>query len=232
MNQYNPYQSPAAHARPGLVEARAQFITRTYAHLFGAIAAFTALEVFLFKTGIAYAILPLFANWWLVLGAFVIASMVASRFALGASSKAAQYFGLGVYIVAEALIFIPLLTFAEMKGPGVISSAAFVTMAGFGGLTAVAFVTRKDFSFLRGFVMWGGIVALLLIGAALLFGLKLGVFFSVAMVALAGASILYDTSNVLRHFPTDRYVGAALRLFSSVALMFYYILSIFMSSRD
>ncbi len=229
MNHYNPYQSPAAHARPGVIEERAQFITRTYGHLFGAILAFTGLEIALFKSGVAYALLPMFSNWWLVLGAFVIASMVASRFALGASSKAAQYFGLGVYVVAEALIFIPLLTFAEMKGPGVISSAAVVTLLGFAGLTGVAFVTRKDFSFLRGFVMWGGVVALLAIGAALLFGLKLGVFFSVAMVALAGASILYDTSNVLRNFPTDRYVGASLRLFSSVALMFYYILSIFTS---
>ena len=46
------------------------------------------------------------------------------------------------------------------------------------------------------------------------------------------AAILYDTSNVLHHFPEDRYVGAALQLFASVALMFWYVLRLFMSSRD
>jgi FtsH-binding integral membrane protein len=44
------------------------------------------------------------------------------------------------------------------------------------------------------------------------------------MVALAGASILYDTSNILLHYPEDRYVGASLQLFASVALMFWYVL--------
>ena len=53
-----------------------------------------------------------------------------------------------------------------------------------------------------------------------------------AMVALAGGAILYDTSNVLHHYPEDRYVGAALQLFASVALMFWYVLRLFMSSRD
>ncbi|MCA9626034.1 MAG: US12 family protein [Myxococcales bacterium] len=212
-----------------MVEARAQFITRTYGHLFGAIAAFTAIEVFLFKSGIAYALFPIFRSWLLVLGAFMVGSWVATHFAQSAKSKASQYFGLGLYIVLEAIIFVPLLAFAEMKGSGVIASAAVVTLLGFAGLTAVAFITRKDFSFLRGFLMWGGIVAMLLIVAAVLFGLQLGVFFSVAMVAFAGAAILYDTSNVLHHYPTDRYVGASLHLFASVALMFWYVLRIFTS---
>jgi FtsH-binding integral membrane protein len=45
----------------------------------------------------------------------------------------------------------------------------------------------------------------------------------------AGAAILYDTSNVLLRFPEDRYVAAALELFASVALMFWYVLRLFMS---
>jgi len=80
--------------------------------------------------------------------------------------------------------------------------------------------------------MWGGIGALLLIVAGALFGFELGMFFSVAMVVFAGAAILYDTSNVIHHFPEDRHVGAALELFASVALMFWYVLRIFMASRD
>ena len=49
------------------------------------------------------------------------------------------------------------------------------------------------------------------------------------MIALAGGWILYDTSNVMLHFPEDRYVGASLQLFASVALMFWYVLMLFMS---
>jgi len=95
----------------------------------------------------------------------------------------------------------------------------------------VAFVTRKDFSFLRGLLIWGGLVALLAIVGGVLFGFALGTWFSVVMIGFAGAAILYDTSNVLHHFPEDRYVGAALQLFASVALMFWYVLQLFMSSR-
>ena len=63
----------------------------------------------------------------------------------------------------------------------------------------------------------------------LIFGFQLGLFFSVAMVAFAGAAILYDTSNVLHHYPEDRYVAASLQLFTSVALLFWYVLRIFLS---
>jgi FtsH-binding integral membrane protein len=65
--------------------------------------------------------------------------------------------------------------------------------------------------------------------AGIVFGFHLGTWFSVAMVGLAGAAILYDTSNILHHYPDDRYVGAALELFASVALMFWYVLRIFIS---
>ena len=70
--------------------------------------------------------------------------------------------------------------------------------------------------------------ALAAIVVAVLFQVQLGVWFSIGMVALAGGAILYDTSNVLHHYPEDRYVGAALQLFASVALMFWYVLRLFM----
>jgi FtsH-binding integral membrane protein len=79
--------------------------------------------------------------------------------------------------------------------------------------------------------MWGGIVAMVLIVAGVIFVFQMGTFFSVAMVALAGASILYDTSNVLHHYSEDRYVAASLELFASVALMLWYVLRLFMSRR-
>lgn len=213
------------------VGSRATFIARTYQHLLGAIFGFTAIEVLLFTTGlaekIAYAMLSV--NWLFILGAFMVASWLASRATHTAESLATQYLALTGFVVAQALIFVPMLYIAQSMAEGVIQSAATVTLLGFAALTAVAFVTRKDFSFLRSLLMWGGVVALVLIVAGGIFGFQLGTFFSVAMIAFAGAAILYDTSNVLHHFPQDRYVGAALELFASVAMMFWYVLRLFMS---
>jgi FtsH-binding integral membrane protein len=135
-------------------------------------------------------------------------------------------------VVAEAVIFVPLLYMANAYAPGAIQSAASVTLLGFAGLTAIAFISRKDFSFLGSILQWAGLVALVLIIAGVVFGFQLGTFFTVGMIALAGGAILYDTSNILHHYSEDRYVGASLELFASVALLFWYVLSFFISSRD
>jgi FtsH-binding integral membrane protein len=211
--------------------ARSKFIARTYGHLFAAIAGFTALEVFFFTTGMAESIARVMfsTSWLLILGAFMIVGYLASWGAARAQSMPAQYLALGAYVVAEAIIFVPLLYLANEFAPGAISSAAVVTLIGFAGLTAVAVSSGKDFSFLGTFLKWGGIVAILLIVASVLFGFQLGTFFSVAMVGFAGAAILYSTSKVLRTYPEDRFVSAALELFASVALMFWYVLRLFMS---
>ena len=215
-------------------DRRATFLTRTYKHLLGAILGFTVLEVMLFTNGLAEPIARtmLGGSWLVVLGAFMLVSWLASRAAMNATSLGTQYAALAGFVVAEAIIFVPLLYIANTTAPGTIQSAALVTMMGFVGLTAVAFSTRKDFSFLGGMMRWLGMMALVLIVASVIFGFELGTWFSVAMVTFAGAAVLYDTSNVLHHFPEDRYVGAAMQLFASVALMFWYVLRIFLGSRD
>lgn len=214
-------------------DTRAAFITRTYVHLFGAMLLFAGIEVFLFQSGLAFPIANAMrsVSWLVVLGGFVIVSWFASRAAHLAESPVAQYAALGGFVLAEAIIFVPLLAIAFTQFPGAIQSAAWVTLLGFTGLTAVAVMTRKDFSFLGGILRWGFVVALVLIVAGVLFGFELGTFFSVAMIALAGGAILYDTSNVLHHYPEDRHVAAALELFASVALMFWYVLQLIMSRR-
>ncbi|MDH3283451.1 MAG: Bax inhibitor-1 family protein [Acidobacteriota bacterium] len=218
----------------GLPATRSAFLTRTYNHLFGAILLFVGLEILYFKTGLAETLAGalLGVNWLFVLGGFVIVSWLASRVAHRSASLPSQYAALAGFVLAESIIFVPLLYMANHYAPGAITSAATVTLIGFAGLTFVALSTRKDFSFLGGLLRWGFILALVLIVAGVVFGLNLGTFFSVAMVGLAGAAILYDTSNVLHHFPEDRYVGAALELFASVALMFWYVLRLFMGGRD
>lgn len=214
-------------------EVRTAFLRRVYAHLGGAIAAFILLEFALFSTGLALDITLLVArtNWLLILGGFVLISWLSSTVAHRAETPAAQYSAYAALIVAEALIFAPLLYIAAERAPaGTISQAAMLTLVGFAGLTLIALSSGRDFSALGGMLKWIGVVALLAIVGAVLFGFELGTWFSVAMVAFAGALILYSTSKVLRSYPADRHVAASMELFASVALMFWYVLSIL--SRD
>jgi uncharacterized protein len=212
---------------------RTLFLVRTYAHLLGAIVAFVALQLLYFSTGLAVAIAePLLSvSWLLVLGGFIVVSWLATRVAASAKSRAAQYAGLGIYVVAESIIFVPLLYVADSFAPGTIRSAATLTLLAFIGLTVIVFRTGKDFAFLAGLLRWAGVLALIAIVGAVLFGVGLGMWFSLVMIGVAGAAILYDTSNIIRVYPSDRYVAGALELFASVALMFWYVLSFFLAAR-
>jgi uncharacterized protein len=210
---------------------RGVFIMRVYGHLLAAIGAFVALEFWLFQSGMAERLARalLSVNWLLVLGGFMVSGWLARGLASRAGGLGMQYLGLGLYVVAQAIIFTPMLYIAEhYSGGGVIRSAALLTILGFVGLTVIVFQTRKDFSFLGGMLRWGGVMALVAIGGGVFFGWELGTWFSVGMIALAGGAILHDTSKIAMHWPADRYVGAALELFASVALLFWYILRLLM----
>ncbi len=221
------YQAPVAQLA---VEDRSNFIWKCYAHVVGAILAFAAISAYLYTSGISAAIAaPMLGNWFLVLGAFILVGWGASHTAHRVQSTAAQYAALAVFVFAEAIIFAPLLLVAELKAPGTVDSAAGVTILGSVGLIVTAMITRKDFSFLRGLLVWGFFIAIAIIIAGALFGFALGTWFSVAMIGFAGAAVLYDTSNILHHYPQDKYVAASLQLFASIALMFWYILRLFMS---
>ncbi len=212
-------------------ETRSSFIWRTYGHVAAAILLFAGIETYLFDSGLAFPMAQsmLGFSWLLILGAFMVVGWLATHVAHTVQSKPLQYVALVGFVVAEAIIFVPLLAIAISMQPGMVESAVGVTLLGTAGLTAVALITRKDFSFLRGILVWGGILAIVAIVAAVLFGFELGTWFSVAMIGFAGAAVLYDTSNILHHYPEDRYVAAALQLFASIALMFWYVLRLFTS---
>ncbi len=227
MNQNMSYTPSVADAD---VQTRSEFIWKCYAHVVGAILAFAAIEMYLFQSGIAERIaMPMLSNWWMVLGAFIVVGWGATHIAHRIESTGVQYAAFAGFVVAEALIFAPMLYIAAAMNPGMIESAAGVTLLGSAGLIAVAMITRKDFSFLRGLLMWVGILAIVGIVASMMFGFQLGTWFSVAMIGFAGAAVLYDTSNILHHYPQDRYVAASMALFASIAMMFWYILRLFMS---
>ncbi len=212
---------------------RSQFIRRTYTHLLAAILAFAGIEYLLFSTPYAeqMAVFMLEKSWLAVLGAFIVVSWIASHVAHRVESKAAQYAALGLFVVAEAIIFVPMFFIALAVGPDIIQTAVAVTLGAFVALTAVAMLSGRDFSFLRSFLMWGGVIALGTIVMGIAIGFHLGTYFSMAMIGLAGASILYDTSKILKSYPEDRYIAAALELFASIALMLWYVLRLFLSRR-
>jgi FtsH-binding integral membrane protein len=220
-----PYEleyGPAAVAEPS---ERAAFIRRTYSHLAGAILAFIALEVGLFfvieytigRAAILEEIGEALDTWWpfvllpVVLLAFVGAWWLAQYWARSQTSVALRYVGLGLYVVATAVIYLPLLIIAGYCSPNVIPTAGILGLATFGGLTITAFVTRKeDFSFLAPILSVGSMIALGLIVVAIYVGFDGGVLFAAAMVALISGYILYYTSNVKHHNRTDQHVAALL----------------------
>lgn len=234
----------AAEVVPGAVstaavDVRTEFIKRTYTHLAGAIFAFVGLEYLLMTSELRWKLLEMMAgsdmSWMVVLLAFMAVGWIANKWATSGTSQTMQYLGLGLYVIAEVVIFCPLMVIiSDIAGqPDLIPTAGVITLALFGGLTATVFITKKDFSFLRGALNIAFMAALGVIFAGMIFGFTLGLFFSFAMVALAGAAVLYDTSNVLHHYRPDQHVAASLSLFASIALMFWYVLRILLElSRD
>lgn len=218
---------------------RVAFIQRTYGHLAGAILAFMGLETVLLNTpGIEPFILSMLGgrvSWFVVLLAFMAAGWVAQQWANSSTSRGLQYAGLGLYVVAEAIIFLPLLYLAKhFTDAKVIPAAGLITLAVFGGLTLATFITGRDFSFLRTGLTVFSCLALAVVFGSLFLGFTLGTIFAYAMVALMCGYILYYTSNIMYHYRTDQHVAAALALFACVATLFWYILQIVMSasSRD
>lgn len=233
----NPYQASRYSAFPmadvAAVDERAAFLQKTYLHLLGALLVFAAIDALIisvFHDQLLVWVPQITGgfNWLLVLGGFMVISWFADKWAHSGASRQTQYAGLATYVVAEALIFVPLLFIANEYFPGVIESAGLVTLIVFGGLTIACFLTRTDFSFLRWGLAASCVVALALIVGSFVFGFSLGIWFSVAMVAVACASILYNTSNVLHHYNTSQHVAASLSLFASIALLLWYVIQIFM----
>jgi len=220
-------------------DTRAAFVRRTYMHLAGAIFAFILLESALFQTAIPETFVGLLGTsryaWLIVMGAFMGISYLAENWANSGTSEQMQYAGLGLYVVGEALIFVPLLYLAvNVAGPDVLLTAAVMTLLLFAGLTYTAITTQKDFYFLGSVLKIGGFIALGVIVCSALFGFTLGLIFSAVMVMFAAAAVLYNTSNILHRYNPAQHVAASLSLFASVALLFWYVLRIVMglSRRD
>jgi FtsH-binding integral membrane protein len=160
---------------------------------------------------------------------FMGVSALAQMWANSEASQGTQYLGLALYVVAQAVIFVPLLYIANQVAPAAIPAAGVLTLVMFGGLTALVFITGSDLTSWGKYLWCAGLASIGIIIAGILFNFDLGVWFSGLMIGFASAYILYDTSNVLHRYRTEQYVAAALALFASVALLFWYILRLMMA---
>ncbi len=212
---------------------RAGFIRRTYGHLAGAILAFILIESLLLSIApvtdfflnlmVAGSIVP----FLVVFLVFIVVGYLAESWARQAHAPRLAYAGLALYVVVEALIFVPIMLIATRftADQTLIPFAGLLTLAVFGGLTLTVFITKKDFSFLGPILAICSFIAFAVILGAILFGgLSLGKFFMIAMIVLMAGYILYYTSNVLHHYDTNQHVAASLALFAAIATMFWYIL--------
>lgn len=239
MNDYtNPFV--VAAAAPA---ARADFYRKTYMLVAASCAVFgLVLAGTLSMPAVVNPLTQLFfgggaLGWLLVLAAFWGISMLANRLAFGGASEGTQLAGLGIYIVAEALLFAPMLNvlmmqFGEATLSEIVAPAAVSTLLLAGGLTATVFMTKTDFSFLRAFVSIGFFVALGAVVLLALFGGGIGTWFIIAMTVFISVVILYQTWMVKTQFRPDQHVGAALIIFAGVATLFWYLIMIFASRRE
>ena len=94
-------------------------------------------------------------GWLGVILAMTAISWVANWWAISGASRGLQYCGLLLYVVAEAVIFVPLLYLANLYAPQAIPAAGVLTVVVFGGLTGIVFVTKADLTS-WGKYLWAG----------------------------------------------------------------------------
>ena len=207
------------------VDSRLNFLRKTYA-LFtlgvgvaagGALAGMTVLRPMLYGPGILA-----------LLVGFLIAQV-----ALWFVSRVPVVNVLTFFAVAalDGMLLAPLLertllTQGIVAGTTNIMVAFGGTSVAFLGLTAYVFITRKDFSFLGGFLAFAFLGMLGVVLISLFTGLSPGMWIAYNAVGLllAGAYVLYTTSNMLHHYSEQDWVLAAVALLVDFVLMFTYLL--------
>ncbi len=232
MSLLAPAPNPFVSESPA--DERAHFVRQVYTHVAGAWLVFFLLECALLSWKGTYLftglVLTVPFGWLGVMGAFMGVSWMARVLVNGGLSLNYQYVGLAIYVVAEAIVFAPLLVVALIvSGPTLIVDAVLLSGMLFTGLTAIVFFTKTDFSFLKSVLVVAGFVSLGLIVCSIVFGFNLGLAFSAGMIAVAGGAILYDTSRMLNEHKSDEYVAAALELFASMALLLWYVIRLLLA---
>lgn len=232
MRDQNPYAVQNIAVAAATADERATFLQKTYSLLAAGVFVFAAT---LWAAGNVPAVQSLAVGlWqtspWIVLIGIFGAGWVVRAVAETRPINLIAYFA---YTFVFGLLLAPLVLVAADAAPQVLTQASIVTLLVFSGLTGYVFATGKDFSFL-GAALAIGLFAMIGVGVAgLLFGFAVGLWYSVAGVVLFSGYILYDTSRILHHLPTNAHVRGAIELFVSLVLLFQHVLNLLMSlNRD
>ena len=220
---------------------RAAFFRRTYGLVAASFGAFAIALYGLFVSGVAETFMRAISGVGSlgmlgVMVLFWLGTTAAQSLAFSRASRLAQYAGLGLYVLLQAIIFVPLIYYTAIvtKGnPGeILIPACMATGALVVALTAVVFMTNLDFSFLKVAIVIGSICALGIIVVSLFAGWSLGAWFSIAMIVLMATVILYQTNEVKNTMETDQHVAAAFVLFSSFVTLLFYVIRLFAGRRE
>lgn len=131
------------------------------------------------------------------------------------------------------VVISPFMFYVNQTNPASLVQAGVLTVGIFGGLTAYVFISKRDFSFMRGMLFTGLIVVLLggllnwfVVGSsAFSFGL------AAATLLLFSGFVLYDTSNIIRRYPTNEYIAGALDLYLDAFNIFLALVRILNAGR-
>lgn len=205
------------------VEERVAFIRKVYALFFAGIL-FAVVGVWL---GFAFPPLMIAAaqHPWIMLIVMIGAVMGTQAVRHTPGVNLVALFG---FTTLTGVIISPLLYIISRSNPNSIFQAGVLTVGIFGGLTAYVFISNKDFSFLRGMVTVGLIIVILggLLNVLFVGSLGLGFALACATLLLFAGFVLYDTSNIIRRYPTNEYVSGALALYLDALNIFLALLRI------
>jgi modulator of FtsH protease len=220
------FGSPQIAARASL-EERSGFVRKVYALFFvGIFFAIFGVAIGFMVPGVMEAIYyhPFIAFLALIGGVY---GAQAVRHTPGLNLAA--LFG---FTTLTGVVISPAMAIYQSYNPASIIQAGVLTVGIFGGLTAYVFISKKDFSFMRGMVVTGLIIVFL---SALLnmfiVSSAFGFAISVAALLLFSGFVLYDTSNIIRRYPTNEYVAGALSLYLDAFNIFLSLLRILNAGR-
>lgn len=161
-------------------------------------------------------------NKWLFL-----AFLIGMPYLIYATRKSVA--GLGLSFVYAALLgyFLgPIIGMYARINPNIPMYAFAGTAIIFGAMTATALLSKRDFSFMRGFLVVGTVVAILAIVANMFFQIALfSVIISSVVVVLASLWILYSTQQAVNG-GEDNYVVLATGLFSDIWVLFMHLMNL------
>ena len=217
----------AETAAQASVSERMGFIRKVYALFFAA----TLFAVGGVLLGLSYDPLLRFAyeHPWVMFFAMIGGVMGAQAVRHVPGVNLAALFG---FTTLTGVVISPLIAVVSQINPGSILAAGVLTVGIFGGLTAYVFVSKKDFSFMRGMLMTGLIVVILAGVVNIFLGASaLGFAVAAATLLLFSGFVLYDTSNIIRRYPTNEYVAGALSLYLDAFNIFLALLRILNAGR-